>query len=298
MPFVKMGGMDFAYARWGDTESPAVLLLTGLGMPKEAWPPSLVGALVRQGFQVIVPDNRDAGASFRFEGWAPRQRDVFSAVFRTLLRMPVTGGYALEDMALDVERLLDALGVRRAHVVGISMGGMVAQVLAVQCPNRIASLVTIASASGNPRTGLGSLRAVWAVIAGGSPKTEEERRKRTERILRVLSGPAYPVEAPELREILARMPVLPFDQKAFFRQLIAILASGDRSGQLRNLRTPTLVVHGTRDPLLPLAAGREVASLVHGSELWEVEGLGHQVPEALVGELSARIAAHCHRHPA
>lgn len=136
----------------------------GLGMSSAAWPTSLIAHLVREGFQVITPDNRDCGESSRCTDMKADGRNVASAVAQALLRRKVTSAYALEDMALDVERLLNYLSIRRAHIVGISMGGMIAQVAAVQSPNRVASLTSIASASGNPRTGFGRLNAVWTLL--------------------------------------------------------------------------------------------------------------------------------------
>ena len=128
-------GFRYAYRRRGDEDAPAVVLLMGLGLPKEAWPEMLVSGLLAEGFQVITPDNRDAGESTHMTSWQVSGRDVFEAIAKTMIGRPVVGEYALEDMALDLERLLDRLSIRRAHVVGISMGGMIAQVFAAQCPN-------------------------------------------------------------------------------------------------------------------------------------------------------------------
>ena len=145
-------GFKLAYRRYGASDAPAAVLIMGLGMSSAAWPTSLIAHLVREGFQVITPDNRDCGESSRCTDMKADGRNVASAVAQALLRRKVTSAYALEDMALDVERLLNYLSIRRAHIVGISMGGMIAQVAAVQSPNRVASLTSIASASGNPRT--------------------------------------------------------------------------------------------------------------------------------------------------
>ena len=157
-------GFKLAYRRYGASDAPAVVLIMGLGMSSAAWPTSLIAHLVREGFQVITPDNRDCGESSRCTDMKADGRNVASAVAQALLRRKVTSAYALEDMALDVERLLNHLSIRRAHIVGISMGGMIAQVAAVQSPNRVASLTSIASASGNPRTGFGRLNAVWTLL--------------------------------------------------------------------------------------------------------------------------------------
>lgn len=295
MPVLRNNGFEYAYVRRGDPEAPAVLLLMGLGMPKEAWPEALVRGLLERGFQVVAPDNRDAGASSRMSAWRPGPGDVMRAITRAVLGLPVVGEYALEDMALDAERLLDALGIRRAHVAGVSMGGMIAQVLAVQCPNRVATLTSISSASGNPRTGLGRPSAIWSVLSQGR---RGDPRARVLSVLRTLAGPAYPVDEVEADTLFEALPLFDIELDAVFRQVIALLASGNRSAQLENLRVPTFVVHGSSDPLLPPAAGEEMARLIAGARLWMVEGLGHQLPPALMPELAARIAAHASRHPA
>ena len=292
-------GFKLAYRRYGASDAPAVVLIMGLGMSSAAWPAGLIAYLVREGFQVLTPDNRDCGESSRCADMKADGKDVAVAVLQALLRRKVTSAYALEDMALDVERLLNHLAIRRAHVVGISMGGMIAQVAAVQSPNRVASLTSIASASGNPKTGLGHLNAVWTLLRKpDNLNTQEGLRDYFSRVFTTLSGPLYRLSAEELDDMLSRVNRLHYDPDGTARQLLAILASGDRSWQLRRLTAPTLVIHGTEDPLLPLAAGRETAELIPGSRLVEVEGMGHQLPEALVPRLGMLVAEHCHRHPA
>lgn len=292
-------GFKLAYRRYGASDAPVVVLVMGLGMSSVAWPSSLIAHLVREGFQVLTPDNRDCGESSRCSDMKVGGKDVAVAVAQALLRRKVMSAYALEDMALDVERLLNHLSIRRAHIVGISMGGMIAQVAAVQSPNRVASLTSIASASGNPRTGLGRLNAVWALLRKpDNLNTKEGLRDYFTRVFITLSGPAYRPSPEELEDMLSKLDGLHYDPDGTSRQLLAILASGDRSWQLRRLTAPALIIHGTADPLLPLAAGRETAELIPGSRLVEVEGMGHQLPEALVPKLGMLIAQHCHRHPA
>ena len=280
-------GFRYAYRRRGDEDAPAVVLLMGLGLPKEAWPETLVSGLLAEGFQVITPDNRDAGESTHMTSWQVSGRDVFEAIAKTMIGRPVVGEYALEDMALDLERLLDRLSIRRAHVVGISMGGMIAQVFAAQCPNRAATLTSISSAVGNPRTGFGNLRAIAAVAMTGSDGNSAAQHYT--RILRTLAGPQYPPSEAELTE--AAKLRLAYDAEATRRQLIALLASGNRSRQV-------LVIHGRDDPLLPFKAGEETAALIRGAKLIAVDGLGHQLAPALMESYVRWIAEHCHAHPA
>ena len=298
LQYLNAGGLTYAYRRYGDPEAPAVVLLMGLGLSMEAWPEGIISGLLAEGLQVITPDNRDAGSSFRFTGWQPGRGDVARAIIRTVLGLSVSGEYALEDMALDIERLLDHLGIRRAHVAGVSMGGMIAQVFATQCPNRVATLTSISSAVGNPKTGLGSLRAILAVAGTGDASSPEALQAHFNTVLTALSGSKYRPTPEELDDAIRSAPRIGYDPVATRRQLIALLASGNRAKAVRQLRTPTLVIHGTEDPLLPFAAGEETARLIRGAKLIPVEGLGHQLPPSLMGTYAKWIAEECHAHPA
>lgn len=298
LQYLNAGGLTYAYRRYGDPEAPAVVLLMGLGLSMEAWPEGIISGLLAEGLQVITPDNRDAGSSFRFTGWQPGRGDVARAIIRTVLGLSVSGEYALEDMALDIERHLDHLGIRRAHVAGVSMGGMIAQVFATQCPNRVATLTSISSAVGNPKTGLGSLRAILAVAGTGDASSPEALQAHFKTVLTALSGSKYRPTPEELDDAIRSAPRIGYDPVATRRQLIALLASGNRAKAVRQLRTPTLVIHGTEDPLLPFAAGEETARLIRGAKLIPVEGLGHQLPPSLMGTYAKWIAEECHAHPA
>lgn len=298
LQYLNAGGLTYAYRRYGDPEAPAVVLLMGLGLSMEAWPEGIISGLLAEGLQVITPDNRDAGSSFRFTGWQPGRGDVARAIIRTVLGLSVSGEYALEDMALDIERLLDHLGIRRAHVAGVSMGGMIAQVFATQSPNRVATLTSISSAVGNPKTGLGSLRAILAVAGTGDASSPEALQAHFKTVLTALSGSKYRPTPEELDDAIRSAPRIGYDPVATRRQLIALLASGNRAKAVRQLRTPTLVIHGTEDPLLPFAAGEETARLIRGAKLIPVEGLGHQLPPSLMGTYAKWIAEECHAHPA
>lgn len=298
LQYLNAGGLTYAYRRYGDPEAPAVVLLMGLGLSMEAWPEGIISGLLAEGLQVITPDNRDAGSSFRFTGWQPGRGDVARAIIRTVLGLSVSGEYALEDMALDIERLLDHLGIRRAHVAGVSMGGMIAQVFATQCPNRVATLMSISSAVGNPKTGLGSLRAILAVAGTGDASSPEALQAHFKTVLTALSGSKYRPTPEALDDAIRSAPRIGYDPVATRRQLIALLASGNRAKAVRQLRTPTLVIHGTEDPLLPFAAGEETARLIRGAKLIPVEGLGHQLPPSLMGTYAKWIAEECHAHPA
>lgn len=292
-------GFKLAYQRYGTADSPAVVLIMGLGMTSLAWPEGLIRLLVREGFQVITFDNRDCGESSRCTEMEVSGTDVSMAIAKTLCRKRVLSAYALEDMALDVERLLNHLSIRRAHVVGISMGGMIAQVLAVQCPNRVASLTSIASASGNPRTGLGRFSTIWSLLRKpDSRENEQGLADYFSHLFMALSGSQYRPDAQEMKEMLDCVLGMKYDPEATYRQVLALLASGDRSWQLRRIQAPTLIIHGTEDPLLPMAAGKETADLIPAARFVPIKGMGHQLPLALAVHIGELLAEHCHRHPA
>lgn len=184
--------VPLSFTRHGDASRPAVILLQGLGMASNAWPAELVDALVETGLQVVLPDNRDAGKSPRVTGVRVRDVEVLGAVARTLARRKVSAAYDLDDMADDVVALADGLGIGRFHVAGFSMGGMIAQTLALRHPERILSLASLSSATGNPATGLGRLGTIWKIIRPRGPaRTKEEAREEMREILLALSGPAF-----------------------------------------------------------------------------------------------------------
>lgn len=234
--------VPLSFTRHGDASSPAVILLQGLGMASNAWPAELVDALVETGLQVVLPDNRDAGKSPRVTGVRVRDVEVLGAVARTLARRKVSAAYDLDDMADDVVALANGLGIGRFHVAGFSMGGMIAQTLALRHPGRILSLASLSSATGNPATGLGRLGTVWKIIRPRGPaRTKEEARKEMREILLALSGPAFRGTAD---------PLLPF-------------AAGEETAA---------VIPGARlEPVegmgheVPAALGRRYAELIAGN---------------------------------
>lgn len=297
METLRYNGFEIAYERYGDPEAPAIVLIMGLAMTSACWPRTLISVLVQEGFQVIAPDNRDSGASIHMTETKLTAQDVLLNIGRFLIGKPIVGAaYALEDMAFDVERLLNHLKIRRAHVVGVSMGGMIAQVMATQCPNRVASLVSIASASGNPKTGWGNIKAIWTLLR--KPSNPKYQYQYHADVCRTLAGPGYMPDEEELEKMLSVVPELNCDDEATARQVLSILTSGDRREQLKNIQAPTLVVHGDADPLLPVAAGKEVAQLIPNAELVLIPQMGHQLPEKLMPRLGTMIAMHCHRYPA
>ncbi len=285
-----------AYEVFGDDSAPTILLIMGLGMPSAAWPKTLIEQLVRQGFRVVVFDNRDSGLSTKLDQTVG-YFSVFSAIIKTLLKRPVAGCYSLEDMAADTISVLDELQVKRAHVMGISMGAMIAQVLAYLYPQRVASLICLMSASGNPRTGFGKLRAIRGLLSSPTQSNDLFAMKNyLRKMFKAIGSPHASYSDEQITTLAHSMIESGYSPVWAKRQLLAILTSGDRSKNLRRIMAPTLVIHGLEDPLLPVKAGEEVARLIPNSRMMVVRGMGHDLPDEMIGQIVPAVAKHCHRY--
>jgi len=222
--------------------------------------------------------------------------NVLRAIGRALLRRPVSAPYTLHDMAADTVGLLDALGIERAHVVGASMGGMIGQVIAAQHPARVLSLTSIMSNSGNPerRIAFGRWKALRAIIHRPPPPDDHEAVVRhLIRVFGVIGSPGFRDEIEQARPIFERVARRGLYRAGTARQLLAILATGDRRPLLQQITAPTLVLHGADDPLVPIAAGRDTAAHIPGATLEIIEGMGHDFPPSLMARIATRIAEHC-----
>ena len=294
MALVRSNGLEFDVEVHGDPAGTPLLLVMGLGMPAALWPDEVVAALVREGFRVVTFDNRDCGGSTRLEG-VPTP-NVRRAILRSLLRRPVTGPYTLDDMAADTVGILDALGIRQAHVVGASMGGMIGQMLAVRHPGRVLSLTSIMSNTGNParRYAFGKWKALRAITR--PPPRPDDYPAVVEHlafVFEVIGSAGFRDNLPLLRPIFERVARRGLYRAGTERQLLAILSTGDRRALLAGIRAPTLVLHGSDDPLVPPAAGADTAACIPGARLELVPGMGHDFPPALLATLAVRIAEHC-----
>lgn len=281
-------GITIEYETSGDPGDPPLLLIMGLGGQLIAWHPGLVGALVDQGFFVIRHDNRDVGLSTWFDEAGPA--DVAAA-----MAGQAASPYLLADMADDAAGLLDALGLASAHVLGVSMGGMIAQALAIGHPDRVRSLVSIMSTTGNPAVGAPHPEAIGALLA--PPATEREGAiDQSVTVWKTIGSPGFEFHEDEVRAAAGAAFDRAFHPAGTARQLVAILASGDRTPGLRRLDCPTLVIHGAADVLVDPSGGEATAAAVPGAELWVVPGMGHHLPPELHAELASRLAAHFHPH--
>jgi pimeloyl-ACP methyl ester carboxylesterase len=292
MTAASANGLTMEYESLGDPGDPAIVLIMGLGMQLVAWPDAFCRLLVAQGFRVVRFDNRDCGLSSRVRG--RRSPGLLLAMVAARLGLPVPAAYRLEDMARDTIGLMDVLGIERAHVVGASMGGMIAQVLAARFPERVLSLTSIMSSSGNRRVSRPRKRALQIFMR--RPPASADRDAVVAHLVdlfAVIGSPGYPTDPRELRERLARSVRRAYDPAGTVRQLIAVIASGDRRRLLRRIVAPTLVIHGADDPLVPVEAGQDTARNVPGATLRIVDGMGHDLPDGLLPTLAEAIVRHC-----
>ena len=286
--------LHIEYESLGDPSHPAIVLIIGLGLQLTAWPASFCRALVGRGYRVVRFDNRDCGLSGRTPG--KKRANLMLAMAASALGLPVRTHYTLEDMAGDVTGLMDRLGIAQAHIVGASMCGMIAQVLTAKFPQRVLSLTSIMSSSGNRRVSKPTKPARKVLLSRpADPKDTESVIDYMVQMFGVIGSPAYPATPDELRDRLGRSIRRAYTPAGTARQLLAIIASCDRRKLLRTITAPTLVIHGAADPLVPLAAGRDTAQNIPGAELLVIEGMGHDFPEALMPRLAQAIADHC-RH--
>ena len=294
MPQASANGITIEYETFGESSDPTVLLIMGLGMQLLAWPELFCRDLAARGFHVIRYDNRDTGFSTKFE--KAKAPGVASLLLRSMLRLPVRVPYTLRDMAADAAGLLTALNVSEAHIVGASMGGMIAQNLSAQLPERVRTLASIMSTSGHRALpGADPLVSRHIFRARPANASREAVIAHNIRTLELIGSPAYPVDAETRREICA----LSFDRcyfpSGFFRHVAAIIEDGDRRDRLQQITAPTLVIHGREDRLVPLAGGIDTAEHVDGARLEIIDGMGHNLPQALWPRLIDSITANAAR---
>jgi pimeloyl-ACP methyl ester carboxylesterase len=290
------GKVAIEYESLGNPAHPAIVLIMGLGMQLTGWPDSFCRGLVACGYRVVRFDNRDCGLSGRAPG---RKRiNLLLAMAASALGLPVKTPYTLDDMADDALRVMDDLGIDRAHIVGVSMGGMISQVLAARHPQRVLSLTSIMSSSGNRRFSRPNKKARGVLLSRpADPKNLDSVTDHLVEMFGVIGSPAYPEALDVMRQRVSTSVRRAYEPAGTARQLLAIIASGDRRKLLRTINTPTLVIHGAADPLVPLAAGKDTADNVPGARLLVIDGMGHDLPEPLIPQLVEAIAAHCAGRP-
>ena len=268
------GDLDICYQTFGEASDPAMLLIMGLGGPMTWWDPRFCALLAEQGFHVIRFDNRDTGRSSRVTGRVSR-----AGLARSFVGRAAPPPYHLTDMADDGVAILDHLGHDGAHVVGISMGGMIAQTLAVHRPERVRSLTSIMSTTGRRTVGWQDPRLLPMLMARRGSR--EQYIATSARLWKLIGSPLYPDATEAVRERAAETWDRGVTPAGVARQMSAILAQPDRTPSLRSLQVPTLVIHGMSDRMVHVSGGRATSHAIPGSELLLVPGMGHDVPPDL-----------------
>jgi pimeloyl-ACP methyl ester carboxylesterase len=287
MASAQRNGITIEYESYGEGEP--LLLVMGLGGQLVAWPMDWVNLLVGEGFRVIRFDNRDVGLSTKLPDKPPSFLRVLASVFSRRL---AKSSYLLSDMADDAAGLLDHLGIERAHVVGMSMGGMIAQTLAIEHPHRVASLTSIMSNTGDRKNGKVH-RSLYAKAWGTRPRTRDEAVERGVLTFRYISGPHF--EEDTIRSILTEELARSYDVEGTARQTMAINASPDRTAALANVTAPTLVVHGLLDPLVMPSGGIATAKAIPGARLLMFPDMGHDLPRTRWPEIIDAIVENAKR---
>ena len=282
-------GVDLAYTTRGDPGHPTALLIMGLAAQLVHWPEGFLDALVARGLRVVCFDNRDSGASTHMVGAPPADLPATLAGDRSSV------SYTLSAMAADAVGLLDALGVDRAHLVGASLGGGVAQTITIEHPSRVASLTSMMSTTGAPGVGLLHPSTARELFGGPAATTRNAYTERALRARKLVGSPLYPADPAEVVRIAGIAWDRDHDAAAVVRQAVATVASGDRTPGLARVRVPTLVIHGLADTMCDPSGGRATAAAIPGAELLLVEGVGHDLPAALWPVIADAIAANARR---
>jgi len=277
-------GIDIAYQQLGQPDAPPVLLIMGIAAQYIHWPDDFCRALVDRGLQVIRFDNRDSGLSTHMSDAPPPDLPA------VLAGDPTSASYTLSDMAVDAVGLLDALGFEKAHVVGASMGGAIAQTMAIEQPQRVRSLTSMMSTTGNMSVGQMDPEVRREVFSGPPAVTRDDVIQRTIRAFRFMGSPGFPHDESEIAARAGRAYDRCYDPIGAARQAAATVVSGDRTERLRNLHLPTLVIHGAADRLCDVSGGKATAEAIPHAELVLIEGMGHNLPPGLRSQLAERIA--------
>ena len=279
MPQVRANNIAIEAEAFGPAGGETVLLIMGLGGQLTRWPLALIEKLTAKGYRVIRYDNRDVGLSERFDSAGPASLPTLMADLAAG-RKPKSA-YLLDDMAADAVGVLDAFGVKRAHIVGASMGGMIAQMVAANHPDRTLSLVSIMSSTGNPALPPATPAAMAVLTTRADPSDFEAFIAHGIRAQKTIGSPGYPADEAALRKQIVGDFERAYYPDGFTRQMAAIMASGDRRAALKRIAAPTVVLHGADDPLVPLAGGKDTAENIAGAELRVVPGMGHDLPPGL-----------------
>ena len=288
---VRANGIDICYETFGDADADPMLLIMGLGAQMILWDDEFCQQLAARGFRVIRFDNRDIGKSSHLSGG--KRLTAVELLKLRFLKIPVAAPYKLLDMAEDVIGLMDALHIKSAHLVGASMGGMIAQEIAISFPQRVCSLTSIMSTTGNPKVPPPTREAA-AMLLAPPPTTKEEYFARFAQTWKVLRVGSFPLDEAKDRQRAERTFERGLNPAGVGRQFRAVLASGSRKERLHSVKAPTLVIHGTVDPLIRPEGGKDTAASIHGAKLLMIEGMGHALPIPIWPQIIDAIDKHAH----
>ena len=269
---------------------PVVLLIMGLGMQLIAWPPGFVRGLVNAGFRVIRFDNRDIGLSQKFETLG--SPNLLWQGLKYKLGLPIKPPYSLHDMALDALGVLDALGIAKAHIVGVSMGGMVAQRVALHAPGRAISLTSIMSSSGARGLPAATPAVARQMLSRPTGKGKQAAIDHSVKLFQAIGSPGFPMDEAVLRERVTTSYDRSFNPAGLARQMVAIVADSARAAELSKVGVPTLVLHGKADPLVPFACGQDTAQRIPDARLVGIDNMGHDLPPGVVDQLLVHLVPH------
>jgi pimeloyl-ACP methyl ester carboxylesterase len=287
----RANGIDICYEIFGDAKAEPMLLIMGLGAQMIHWDDEFCRQLAARGFRVIRFDNRDIGKSSKLTGG--KRLTAVELLKLRFLKIPVAAPYTLLDMAKDTISLMDVLGIQSAHLVGASMGGMIAQEIAISFPQRVRSLTSIMSTTGNPKVPPPT-REASAILMAPPPATKEEYFVRFAQTWKILRGGSFPEDEALDRSRAERTYERGLNPAGVGRQLRAILASGSRKERLRAVKAPTLVIHGSVDPLVRPEGGKDTAASIPGAKFLLVEGMGHALPIPMWPQVIDAIDKHAH----
>lgn len=286
-------GLKFEVESRGAKTAPAVLLTMGLGMQLTAWPEALIESLLKAGYRVITYDNRDIGLSSHLD--ALGVPNMILAAVKARLGLTVRSPYRLEDMAQDALGILDGLDIERVHLIGVSMGGMISQRIAIAAPSRILSLTSVMSTSGAPRLPSARTEIAKAMLVRPKSTQIDEIVDHSMKLFALIGSPGYAQDLVALRQRLTASAKRSYHPAGVSRQLLAILADAKRYMALPQIQSPTLVIHGTDDPLVPIACGRDTAARIKDARFVEIKGMGHDWPPGVTDQLCAHIVPHLKR---
>jgi len=286
---MKQDKINIAYEIHGDMNNPIIVIVQGLGMPLTATPPELVSRLIECGYCLLLVDNRDIGQSDKIQQEPP---NIIFQALKYKLGLRVKYFYKLDDMMNDINDLLVKLNIETTHIIGVSMGGMIAQLMAIYHPVKVKSLTSIMSTSGNPELPGPSWEIAKFILKGSKNKNINGAESFYRQLWRLIGSPQYPMSDDDIDSFVKRIVDRGMTAGGSVRQILAIMKSYNRVPQLKTLNVPTLVIHGAEDKLVPVECGMDTADAIEMSELWCIPGMGHDFPFELIDQFVDRISKH------